>query len=101
MDTKIIVEIEVRNKRDWPVSKIIPRGRIIEVADPTSIAQHAMVVRDYVVTIPPNKTVTVYVEAMCFIKRKSWPQGATGNITPYSFQGASIDQNDLWNQLGY
>ena len=101
MNKIILVEISVKNKKKWPVSKIIPKGRIIEVADPASTAQHAMVTRDYVVTIPPQTSVTIYVEAMCFIKRKSWPKGVPGNITPYSFHGLAFNQNDLWGQLGY
>ena len=97
----IIVEISIHNRKPFPVTKIISRGAIIEVADPNAPEQHAMVVRDYPITIPPNSTVTVYLEAMCFIKRRSWPQGTPANLTPYTFSGLYLGQDDLWRQLGY
>ncbi len=99
--TIIIVKMEIRNRKDFPVTKRIPKGRIIEVADRKSPYQHAMVVRDYIVTIPPKEKVSVYLEAMCSIRRRSWPQGTPANLTPYTFSGLYKDQDDLWKQLGY
>jgi hypothetical protein len=101
MGTIIIIDIKVRNRRSYPVTKKIPRGSIVEVSDPNAPYQHAMVVRDYYITIPPNETVTVNLEAMCFIKRRQWPQGTPANLTPYTFSGLYTDQADLWGQLGY
>ncbi len=97
----IVVELDIRNRRPYPVTKKVSRGTIIEIADPTSDAQHAMVVRDYVFTLPPNQEVTVYVEAMCFVRRRSWPEGVAGNLTPYSFSGLVLNQQDLWSQMDY
>ena len=97
----IIVEMRIHNRKSFPVTKSISRGTIIEVADPNAPEQHAMVVRDYPITIPPNSTVTIYLEAMCFIKRRSWPQGTSANLTPYTFSGLYLNQEDLWRQLGY
>lgn len=93
--------MKIRNRRPYPVTKKIPRGQIVEVADPNAPDQHAMVVRDYYITIPPNETVTVYLEAICFIQRRQWPQGTPANLTPYTFSGLYMDQEDLWRQLGY
>ncbi len=97
----IIVEIKIKNKNAFPVTKLIPKGAIIEVSDPNAPEQHAMVVRDYPITLPPNAIVTIYLEAMCFTKRRSWPQGTPANLTPYAFSGLYLNQDDLWRQLGY
>jgi len=101
MRTVIIVEMKIRNRRPYPVTKKISRGSIVEVADPNAPDQHAMIVRDYYITIPPNEMITVYLEAMCFIKRRQWPQRTAANLTPYAFSGLYTDQEDLWRQLGY
>lgn len=101
MNTVIIVEIKIRNRTDYPVTKKIQKGALIEVDDPNAPDQHGMVVRDYFITIPPKQTVTVYVEAMCFIRRRQWPQSTRANLTPYNFSGLFLDQEDLWGQLGY
>ncbi len=97
--TRIIVKLRVTNSRPHPVTKTIPKGRIIEVAEPSSGYQVASVARDYPITIPPSTTVTIYVEAECAIKRKAWPSKVRGNLTPYLFAGPARDQEDLWRQL--
>lgn len=101
MNTAIIVQLDILNRRSFPVTKRVPRGTIIEVSDPNSDAQHAMVVRDYVFTLPPSQQITVYVEAMCFVRRRTWPQGVAGNLTPYTFSGIVLNQQDLWSQMDY
>jgi hypothetical protein len=48
-----------------------------------------------------GSVVTVHVEAMCFVRRRRWPRGTRGNLTPYRFAGLVVDQHDLWSQSGY
>ena len=97
--TRIIARIKVTNKGTAPVTKTIPRGMVIEVAKPSSPYQHATVLRDYPVTIPAKSTVTVFVEAGCLNRNRSWPQAVSGNLTPFSFTGLSASQEDLWSQF--
>jgi len=101
MRNEIIVTLEIENRKSHPVTKRVPRGSLVEIADPRSDEQHAMVVRDYIITIPPKSTSTVHMEALCFAKRRSWPQGTRGYLTPYAFSGIVLNQQDLWGQFGY
>lgn len=97
----IVVQLDVRNNSDYVVTRTIPRGQIVEVADPAAVYQNATVVREYVVTIPPQATATVFVEARCLNSGRSWPAGTSANLTPFAFRGPFSDQNDLWAQMPF
>lgn len=97
--TRIIVKLSVINKGSAALTKTIPRGTVVEVAQPDSPYQHAMVVRDYAVTIPPKTAITVFLEAECLNKNRRWPHGVPGNLTPFTFSGLVVDQDDLWEQF--
>jgi len=97
--TRIVVKLTVTNKGSAPVTKTIPKGMVVEVSEPSSPYQHATVSRDYPVTIPPKTTVTLYVEAECLNRNRSWPAATTGNLTPFRFSGLALNQNDLWEQF--
>ena len=96
---KIVVELTVENSSSKTLTRVIPRGTVIEIADPRSRVQNASVTREYPITLPPGKRTTVYLEAMCMEKWKSWPSGQHGRLTPYCFQGPFADQEDLWAQM--
>lgn len=81
------------------MTKTIPKGTVIEVAQPNSRYQHAMVSREYPVTIPPATTVTIYLEAACLNRNRSWPTAVQGNLTPFGFCGLALSQDDLWEQF--
>ena len=95
----IVVQITVENSSERTLTRVIPRGTVIEVADPRSDAQSATVTRDYAITLPPGQETTVYLEAMCLENWKDWPTGQPGRLTPYCFQGPFADQDDLWGQI--
>ncbi len=95
----IVVEVSVENSSASTVTRVIPRGTVIEVADPRSPVQSATVTRDYPITLPPGQKTTVYLEAMCLENWKGWPAGQHGRLTPYCFQGPFADQDDLWRQI--
>jgi hypothetical protein len=97
--TRILVKITVTNRGIAPVTKTVYRGMVVEVAQPSSPYQHAMVIRDYPVTIPPKATVTLYVEAECLNRNRNWPANVAGNLTPFSFNGLALGQEDLWTQF--
>lgn len=99
MVTRIIVKLTLNNKGSAPITKTVPKGMVVEVAQPNSPYQHAVVIRDYPVTVPPNATVTLYVEAECLNRNRQWPAGAPGNLTPFRFSGLSLGQDDLWRQF--
>ena len=96
---RIVVKITVRNNGSMPVTKTLQKGMIVEVAQPSSPYQHAMVRRDYPVTIPPNASVTLYIEADSVDRNRRWPSGVAGNLTPFRFSGLTKDQDDLWKQV--
>lgn len=95
----IIVEVEIENSGPGAITRMMPRGSVIEVEDRRARAQDVTLAREYTVTLPAHGKTTMYFEAYCLERWKSWPQGAKGRMTPFAYQGPYFDQGDLWEEI--
>lgn len=95
---EIQVGIEIVNDSDEEVDIILPVGSIIEV-DLNSGMQNIAISKDYRYVIPPRSKLRTQIKGLCLNRDLAEPRGTRGRITPFRYDSASLDQDDLWDRV--
>ncbi len=95
---KIQAGIEIANDTDEEVEVILPVGSIIEL-DVSEEMQNIALSASYKFTIPPYSTLKTQVEGVCLNKDLSEPSMASGRFTPFRYNSATIDQDEVWSTV--
>ena len=92
------IKVTIRNESGRPITTTIPKGTVVEVANPHERSQSLVVERDVVVTLPPG-THTIKLPGLCLNKDLSSPSMTPGNLTVFRLTATFTTQSDVWKLI--
>jgi len=91
------VDITLRKPGHRTINVVVPRGMLFEVQNPALRIQNLLVTKDYSLTIPARKTITVEIDCYCANQPYSPPQNTPMNVTPFIVQATLDSQQATWD----
>lgn len=92
------IEVTIRNETGAPTTTTIPKGTVVEVADPRKRSQALVVERDVRVTLPPGEH-TIKLPGYCMNQDLSVPSSDPGRVTIFRMTAPFHSQNDVWGLI--